>query len=160
MPLPIPTPISTSASLGATTDEVVPLVALSRDNEREQPPPIHDQGQENAGTAQSQPAASDGCEASQQKSPLMTVRRDTLQLIERVITLVRRRRSAKAVETFEQVRFLVEYVEFLRSKGRGREVRKDDHVSVNGPEVVVGSVLESDIRKRRELTVLRDSSSN
>ncbi|KAI0700934.1 hypothetical protein BC835DRAFT_1325786 [Cytidiella melzeri] len=47
------------------------------------------------------------------------VRRDTLQLIERVITLVRRRRSAKAVETFEQVRFLVEYVEFLRAKGGG-----------------------------------------
>lgn len=45
-----------------------------------------------------------------------TVRRDTMQLVERAIALVRRRRSAKAVETFEQVKFLVEYVDFLRTK--------------------------------------------
>ncbi|KII92865.1 hypothetical protein PLICRDRAFT_103890 [Plicaturopsis crispa FD-325 SS-3] len=42
------------------------------------------------------------------------VRRDTMQLVERVISVVRRRRSMKAVETYEQVRFLVEYVDFLR----------------------------------------------
>lgn len=42
------------------------------------------------------------------------VRRDTLQLVERAITVVRRRRSVKAVETLEQVRFLTEYVDYLR----------------------------------------------
>lgn len=42
------------------------------------------------------------------------VRADTLQLVERVIGVVRRRRSLKAIETYEQVKFLVEYVEFLR----------------------------------------------
>lgn len=60
------------------------------------------------------------------------VRRDTLQLAERVITLVRRRRSPKAVETFEQVRFLVDFVEFLRARASPEELR-------------IGSVL-SDIR--------------
>ncbi|EIN11448.1 phosphotyrosine protein, partial [Punctularia strigosozonata HHB-11173 SS5] len=44
------------------------------------------------------------------------VRIDTLRLVERAIALVRRRRSVKAVETYEQVRFLVEYVEYLRTK--------------------------------------------
>jgi protein-tyrosine phosphatase len=46
------------------------------------------------------------------------VRRDTLQLVECAITVVRRRRSVKAVETLEQVRFLTEYVDYLRG---GRE---------------------------------------
>ncbi|KAG1800523.1 hypothetical protein EV424DRAFT_1587116 [Suillus variegatus] len=44
------------------------------------------------------------------------VRRDTLQLVERAITVVRRRRSIKAIETLEQVRFLTEYVDFLREE--------------------------------------------
>ncbi|KAJ3530478.1 hypothetical protein NM688_g7703 [Phlebia brevispora] len=48
--------------------------------------------------------------------PTAIVKRDTLELLERIITLVRRRRSLKAVETFEQVKFLVEYVEFLRNR--------------------------------------------
>lgn len=61
------------------------------------------------------------------------VRRDTFQLVERVITLVRRRRSYKAVETFEQVKFLVDYVDFLRKKSRTRAV-------------TVGSVMDRDIR--------------
>jgi protein-tyrosine phosphatase len=47
------------------------------------------------------------------------VRRDTLQLVERAITVIRRRRSVKAIETLEQVRFLTEYVDFLR-EGAGR----------------------------------------
>ena len=41
---------------------------------------------------------------------------ETLRLVERLITVVRRRRSPKAVETYEQVLFLVEYVEFLRQR--------------------------------------------
>ncbi|KAI0029718.1 protein-tyrosine phosphatase-like protein [Vararia minispora EC-137] len=44
------------------------------------------------------------------------VRAETLGLVERAIGVMRRRRSLKAIETYEQVRFLVEYVEFLRSK--------------------------------------------
>ena len=63
------------------------------------------------------------------------VRRDTVQLVERVITLVRRRRSAKAVETFEQVKFLVEYVEYLRKRGKTSEV-------------TLGSVMDRDIRAK------------
>jgi hypothetical protein len=53
--------------------------------------------------------------------PGVVVRRDTMQLVERVIGVVRRRRSVKAVETFEQVKFLVDFVEYLR-QGRGRGV--------------------------------------
>ena len=41
---------------------------------------------------------------------------DALHLVEKVIAVMRRRRSIKAIETYEQVRFLLEYVEFLRSK--------------------------------------------
>lgn len=44
------------------------------------------------------------------------VRKDALRLVERVIGVVRRRRSLKAVETYEQVRFLVGYVEWLRGR--------------------------------------------
>ncbi|EPQ57374.1 phosphotyrosine protein phosphatases II [Gloeophyllum trabeum ATCC 11539] len=44
------------------------------------------------------------------------VRRDTMQLVERVIALIRRRRSIKAIETYEQVKFLVEFVEYLRER--------------------------------------------
>lgn len=67
--------------------------------------------------------------------PTPAVRRDTVQLVERAITLVRRRRSAKAVETFEQVKFLVDYVELLRKK-------------VKPEEVIIGSVMDRDIRTK------------
>ena len=61
------------------------------------------------------------------------ITRDTLQLLELVISLIRSRRSLKAIETFEQVRFLGEYVEYLRAGGdRG--------------EIQMGSVLQGDIR--------------
>ena len=42
------------------------------------------------------------------------VRRDTLEQVEKVIGVVRRRRSLKAIETYEQVKFLVGYVDYLR----------------------------------------------
>lgn len=42
------------------------------------------------------------------------VRRDTLEQVERAICIVRRRRSLKAIETYEQVKFLVGYVDYLR----------------------------------------------
>jgi len=41
---------------------------------------------------------------------------DTVDLVERVVRVVRWRRSVKAIETYEQVRFLVEFVEFLRGR--------------------------------------------
>lgn len=44
------------------------------------------------------------------------VRRDTLQLVERTLSVVRKQRSPKAVETFEQVKFLVDFVDYLRNK--------------------------------------------
>ncbi|KAH9895047.1 phosphatases II [Cubamyces lactineus] len=40
----------------------------------------------------------------------------TMRLVERLIAVVRRRRSPKAIETYEQVKFLVDYVEFLRDQ--------------------------------------------
>jgi len=45
---------------------------------------------------------------------VMGARRDAMDLIERVVRVVRRRRSLKAIETYEQVRFLIDFVEFLR----------------------------------------------
>ena len=50
-----------------------------------------------------------------------SLRADTIQMVERVISVVRRRRSVKAIESFEQVLFLVEFVEYLRSRGRGQD---------------------------------------
>ncbi|KAF9529298.1 protein-tyrosine phosphatase-like protein [Crepidotus variabilis] len=40
---------------------------------------------------------------------------DTVAFVREVISLVRKRRSMKAIETYEQVKFLVEYVEYLRT---------------------------------------------
>jgi len=45
------------------------------------------------------------------------VRRDTLEQVEKAIDIVRRRRSLKAIETYEQVKFLVGYVDYLRGNG-------------------------------------------
>ncbi|KAJ4468235.1 hypothetical protein J3R30DRAFT_1686976 [Lentinula aciculospora] len=43
------------------------------------------------------------------------LKQDTLELVEKVIAVVRRRRSVKAVETYEQVQFLVDFIEHLRT---------------------------------------------
>ncbi|KAI3615277.1 hypothetical protein WG66_003611 [Moniliophthora roreri] len=40
----------------------------------------------------------------------------TLRLVEKVVSVIRRRRGAKAVETYEQAKFLVDYVQFLSRK--------------------------------------------
>lgn len=50
------------------------------------------------------------------EGPPGAIRRDTLQLVERAVDTLRRRRSVKAIETYEQVKFLVDYVEFLRTR--------------------------------------------
>jgi protein-tyrosine phosphatase len=39
---------------------------------------------------------------------------DSLELLERVVYIIRRQRSVKAIETYEQVRFLLEFIEYLR----------------------------------------------
>jgi len=44
--------------------------------------------------------------------------KDTAKFVERIITVVRNRRSVKAVETYEQVRFLVDFVDYLRERSR------------------------------------------
>ena len=48
--------------------------------------------------------------------PVPRVCRATIQLVENVISVLRQRRSLKAIETYEQVRFLVDYIEYLDSK--------------------------------------------
>lgn len=40
---------------------------------------------------------------------------EVVALVQRVISVIRKRRSIKAIETYEQVKFLVDYVEFLRA---------------------------------------------
>jgi len=39
----------------------------------------------------------------------------TIAFVRAVIALIRKQRSTKAIETYEQVKFLVEYVEHLRN---------------------------------------------
>ncbi|KAI5480355.1 protein-tyrosine/Dual-specificity phosphatase [Pseudohyphozyma bogoriensis] len=48
----------------------------------------------------------------------MDVEGGSIKVVERVIETVRRRRSPKAIETTQQVMFLVDYVEFLRTQAR------------------------------------------
>ncbi|OSX66635.1 hypothetical protein POSPLADRAFT_1132029 [Postia placenta MAD-698-R-SB12] len=62
------------------------------------------------------PAAPEVRAASSELLERHMVRRDTMQLVERVIGIVRRQRSPKAVETYEQVQFLVDFIELLRAK--------------------------------------------
>ena len=49
------------------------------------------------------------------------VRTDTIQMVERIISVARRRRSVKAIESFEQVLFLAEFIEYLRSRERAQD---------------------------------------
>ena len=44
------------------------------------------------------------------------LRRESLAVVQRVVGVVRRRRSVKAIETYEQARFLLDFVEFLRER--------------------------------------------
>lgn len=46
-------------------------------------------------------------------------------VVERVIAVLRRRRSLKAIETYEQVRWLMEYVGWLRREGRVLELPRE-----------------------------------
>ncbi|KAF5386052.1 hypothetical protein D9615_002426 [Tricholomella constricta] len=48
-------------------------------------------------------------------------RKDTIMFVEKVIAVVRRRRSLKAIETYEQVQFLVDFVEYLRARPHSEE---------------------------------------
>lgn len=50
--------------------------------------------------------------------PVPRVCRATVQLLQNVLLVVRRRRNLKAVETYEQVRFIVDYIEYLDNKRR------------------------------------------
>jgi len=45
---------------------------------------------------------------------LEAIQMNSVKLVERVISFVRKRRSMKAIETYEQVQFLVVFVEYLR----------------------------------------------
>lgn len=49
---------------------------------------------------------------------VLRVCRATVQLVERAISVMRRRRSLKALETYEQVRFLVEFIDHLDAEAR------------------------------------------
>ena len=51
---------------------------------------------------------------------------ETMRLVERLIGVVRRRRSPKAIETYEQVKFLVDYVEFLRERALSERPRSPE----------------------------------
>ena len=62
------------------------------------------------------------------RPPVAASNDDTVRLVERVIFLLRRRRSAKAIETYEQVRFMVDYAEFLRTKAHAGKQSMDNPV--------------------------------
>ena len=61
-------------------------------------------------------ALCDDCHISDRTTEGIGHTHQVLQYVRRVIGIVRSRRSTKAVETYEQVKFLVEYVEYLRQR--------------------------------------------
>jgi len=65
--------------------------------------------------------STDGSETDTDTEESQPIRADTIQMVERVISVVRRRRSVKAIESFEQVLFLAEFVEYLRGRGRDQD---------------------------------------
>jgi len=65
--------------------------------------------------------STDGSETDTDAEDGQPIRADTIQMVERVISVVRKRRSVKAIESFEQVLFLAEFVEYLRSRGRNQD---------------------------------------
>lgn len=69
--------------------------------------------------------STDGSETDTEAEDGQPIRADTVQMVERVISVARRRRSVKAIESFEQVLFLAEFVEYLRSCGRDQEPESD-----------------------------------
>lgn len=77
------------------------------------------------------------------------VRKETFQFIQKVVTTIRRRRSVKAIETYEQARFLVDFAEHVRDKQEGlaRAVaatqRSSTSSSVSSSLVLSGSTPES-----------------
>ena len=65
--------------------------------------------------------STDGSETDTDAEGGQPIRADTIQMVERVISVVRKRRSVKAIESFEQVLFLAEFVEYLRSRCRSQD---------------------------------------
>jgi len=57
--------------------------------------------------------------SSSHPGSIPSARKDTISFVEKVIAVVRKRRSLKAVETYEQVGFLVDFVEYLREGRTG-----------------------------------------
>ena len=65
--------------------------------------------------------------------PVPRVCRATVELVQKVLMVVRRRRSLKAIETYEQVRFLVDYIEYLDGVRRhGVELPQPQPQSLSG----------------------------
>ena len=76
-------------------------------------------------TGAARPADGSGSETDTDVEDGQPVRADTIQMVERIISVVRKRRSVKAIESFEQVLFLVEFVEYLRSRGRDPDTESE-----------------------------------
>lgn len=73
------------------------------------------------------------------------LRRDTLLLVEKALWTVRRRRSPKAVETYEQVKFLVDFVDYLRGdRDTDPNSVGSDRVAESPSSRVIDSVLDPD----------------
>jgi hypothetical protein len=73
------------------------------------------------GMTPSPSADSSGSETDTNVEGGQPIRADTIQMVDRVISVVRKRRSVKAIESFEQVLFLAEFVEYLRSRGSDQD---------------------------------------
>lgn len=80
-----------------------------------------------------------------------TLRRDTFEVVAKVVAVMRRRRSVKAIETYEQARFLVDFVEHLREAQEPpspSHLQEDSVESLNTPNR--GSPAPSSVGRESE----------
>ena len=123
---PSPPPAPAPAPISRDHHSDLPHPATVDDNLRPLTPP--DTPLLSASSEAPAPAPAPSPIPSPTPTPTLPIQWNTVDLVERVVRVVRWRRSVKAIETYEQVRFLVEFVEFLRGG------------CVPTPEVEVGAV--------------------
>ncbi|KAG8850386.1 hypothetical protein FRB96_000450 [Tulasnella sp. 330] len=80
------------------------------------------------------------------------VRRETFHLIQRVVTTIRRRRSVKAIETYEQARFLIDFAELLRESQGSELVLTRDRMEKEAATVAPTLEVTPSLKVEQEAT--------
>jgi hypothetical protein len=104
-PKPASSPVSTSSKDNSKTQSQ----SSSKSNARSEPSPLTSTGSQNTQVAG----------RNTTPIPAELEHQIVMSIVERVIAMIRSRRGLKAIESFEQVQFLVSYTAWLRRVTRG-----------------------------------------